>query len=95
MYLCACIRESIATFLTRGELWINWERGKKVFEELLLDYESSVSSGCWMKSSGSAFITAPMEYYCPVSFGKKIDPSGEYIRIYIPELRHFPGLSDY
>lgn len=95
MYMYPCTRESVATFLTRGDLWISWERGRNVFEELLLDYESSVSSGCWMKSSGSAFITEPMEYYCPVNFGKKIDPSGEYIRIYIPELRQFPGLCEH
>jgi len=32
-----------------------------------------------------------MEYYCPVTFGYKIDPTGQYIRHYIPELRDFPS----
>ena len=64
-----------------------------MFWELLLDYENSVSSGCWLKSSGSAFINGPMEHYCPVSYGIKIDPTGEYIRQYIPELRNFPSTS--
>ncbi len=84
-------RESIAFFLTRGELWISWEHGRKVFEELMLDFENSVSSGCWMKSSGSAFINSTMEYYCPVTYGVEIDPTGKYIRTYIPELKDFPS----
>ena len=28
--------------------------------------------------------------YSPVAFGKKTDPSGAYIRKYIPQLRAFP-----
>ena len=84
-------RESVAIFLTRGDLWQNWVDGKKLFEELLLDFEPGVSSGCWMKSSCSAFITGPVEHYCPITFGKKLDPHGSYIRHYLPELKHFPG----
>lgn len=30
-------RHAVACFLTRGDLWISWEEGMKVFEELLLD----------------------------------------------------------
>lgn len=30
-------RHAVACFLTRGNLWISWEEGMKVFEELLLD----------------------------------------------------------
>lgn len=84
-------RESVAIFLTRGDLWQSWVEGKKVFEELLLDFEPGVSSGCWMKSSCSAFITGPVEHYCPISFGKKLDPHGKYIRRYLPELQQYPG----
>ena len=50
-----------------------------------------MSSGCWMKSSCSAFITGPVEHYCPVTFGKKLDPHGEYIRRYLPQLQFYPG----
>ena len=84
-------RESVASFLTRGDLWINWVWGKDTFEELMLDFEVTVSSGCWMKSSCSAFFTGPVEHFCPVTFGKQIDPTGIYIRTYCPELKNFPG----
>ena len=30
-------RHSVACFLTRGDLWVSWEEGLKVFDELLLD----------------------------------------------------------
>jgi len=29
-------RHSVACFLTRGDLWISWEQGMKVFDEYLL-----------------------------------------------------------
>ena len=30
-------RHAVACFLTRGDLWVSWEEGLKVFDELLLD----------------------------------------------------------
>lgn len=30
-------RHSVACFLTRGDLYISWEEGQAVFEELLID----------------------------------------------------------
>lgn len=30
-------RHSVACFLTRGDLYVSWERGKDVFEEHLID----------------------------------------------------------
>lgn len=84
-------RESIATFLTRGDLWITWVKGAEVFEMYMLDYEPSVSCGCWMKSSSSAFVTGQLEHYNPITYGQKLDPDGYYIRHYVPELKYFPS----
>ncbi|KAA8580321.1 hypothetical protein FQN60_005856, partial [Etheostoma spectabile] len=42
-------RHAVACFLTRGDLWIGWEEGMKVFEELLLDADWSVNAGSWMR----------------------------------------------
>ena len=71
---------------------MKWSKGKDVFEELLLDFEPSVSCGCWMKSSCSAFFTGPVEHYCPMTYGQRMDPAGKYVRAYIPELRRFPSM---
>ena len=83
-------RESVATFLTRGDLWISWVHGKDTFEEFMLDFEPSVSCGCWMRSSACSFITGHVEHYCPVTYGQQIDPEGKYIRQFVPELEYFP-----
>uniref|UniRef100_A0A4W5LZZ8 Cryptochrome circadian regulator 2 n=1 Tax=Hucho hucho TaxID=62062 RepID=A0A4W5LZZ8_9TELE len=62
-----------------------------VFEELLLDADWSVNAGSWMWLSCSAFFQQFFHCYCPVGFGKRTDPSGDYIRRYIPKLKDYPN----
>jgi cryptochrome len=52
----------------------------QIFEELQLDAEWSVNSGSWLWLSCSAFFHSQIPWFCPVSVGKKLDPSGNYIR---------------
>ncbi|KAG5830846.1 hypothetical protein ANANG_G00314890 [Anguilla anguilla] len=62
-------RHAVACFLTRGDLWISWEEGMKVFEELLLDADW-VNSGLAVLqvfSSSSSTATAPR--YLPILRG--------------------------
>lgn len=70
-------RHAVACFLTRGNLWISWEEGMKVFEELLLDADWSVNAGMWLWLSCSSFFQQFFHCYCPVKFGRKADPNGE------------------
>uniref|UniRef100_A0A7N6FHA9 Photolyase/cryptochrome alpha/beta domain-containing protein n=1 Tax=Anabas testudineus TaxID=64144 RepID=A0A7N6FHA9_ANATE len=84
-------RHAVACFLTRGDLWISWESGMRVFEELLLDADWSVNAGSWMWLSCSAFFQQFFHCYCPVGFGRRTDPSGDYIRRYIPILKDYPN----
>lgn len=84
-------RHAVACFLTRGDLWISWEEGQKVFEELLLDADWALNAGNWMWLSASAYFYQYFRVYSPVAFGKKTDKSGEYIRKYVPELREYPA----
>lgn len=83
-------RHAIACFLTRGDLWISWEEGLKVFDELLLDADWSVNAGMWLWLSGSSFFQQFLNCYCPVGFGKQADPTGDFIRHYLPLLKGFP-----
>nr|XP_023017756.1 cryptochrome-2-like [Leptinotarsa decemlineata] len=83
-------RHAVACFLTRGDLWISWEEGMKVFEELLLDADWSVNAGMWMWLSCSSFFQQFFHCYCPVKFGRKADPNGDYIRKYLPILNNMP-----
>ncbi|XP_028666189.2 cryptochrome circadian regulator 5 [Erpetoichthys calabaricus] len=83
-------RHAVACFLTRGDLWISWEEGQKVFEEFLLDADWSLNAGNWQWLSASAFFYQFYRIYSPIAFGKKTDKNGDYIRKYIPILRKFP-----
>ena len=73
-------RHATACFLTRGDLWVSWEEGMRVFDELLLDADWSVNAGTWMWLSCSSFFTQFFPVYDPVKFGRKVDPNGDYIR---------------
>ncbi|KAM4652531.1 cryptochrome-1-like [Discoglossus pictus] len=83
-------RHAVACFLTRGDLWISWEEGQKVFEELLLDADWSLNAGNWQWLSASAFFHQFFRVYSPVAFGKKTDKNGDYIKKYLPILKKFP-----
>ncbi|XP_022085334.1 cryptochrome-2-like isoform X2 [Acanthaster planci] len=84
-------RHAVACFLTRGDLWISWEEGQKVFEEWLLDADYSLNAGNWMWLSASAFFHQYFRVYSPTVFGKKTDKNGDYIRKYLPVLKKMPA----
>lgn len=84
-------RHAVACFLTRGDLWISWEEGQKVFEQTLIDSDYSMNAGNWMWLSASAFSHHYTKIFHPVKFGKRTDSTGEYVRRYIKELKDFPA----
>lgn len=83
-------RHAVACFLTRGHLYQSWEKGAFVFEQYLLDADYALNSANWQWLSCSAFFNRYFHVYGPVSFGKKTDPNGDYIRKYLPVLKDFP-----
>ena len=84
-------RHAVACFLTRGDLWCSWELGVKVFDELLLDADYALNNGNWMWLSASCFFYQYFRVYGPVSFPKKTDKEGAFVRHYLPELKDFPS----
>lgn len=52
----------------------------QVFDELLLDADWSVNAGSWMWLSCSSFFQQFFHCYCPVGFGRRTDPNGDFIR---------------
>lgn len=52
-----CLRVKFYEWYSAGDLWISWEEGMKVFDELLLDADWSVNAGQWMWLSGWTFRT--------------------------------------
>jgi len=49
-------RHLVACFLTRGDLWIHWELGAKVFDKLLLDADWTLNNANWQWLSCSRFF---------------------------------------
>lgn len=88
------LRNITATFLTRGGLWISWEAGVQHFLKYLLDADWSVCAGNWMWVSSSAFEKLLDSSSCtsPVALARRLDPKGEYVKRYLPELEKFPAL---
>ncbi|KVI06016.1 DNA photolyase, FAD-binding/Cryptochrome, C-terminal, partial [Cynara cardunculus var. scolymus] len=83
-------RHSVACFLTRGDLFVHWEKGRNVFERLLIDSDWAINNGNWLWLSCSSFFYQYNRIYSPISFGKKYDPSGAYIRHFLPVLKDMP-----
>lgn len=83
-------RHSLACFLTRGDLWISWEEGVKVFRKYLIDHDHALNSANWMWLSASAFFNRYFRVYSPVSFARKWDTDGAFVKHYLPVLKNMP-----
>ena len=84
-------RHSVACFLTRGDLFLSWEEGARIFDKYLLDADWALNNGNWMWLSASSFFYQFFRVYGPVSFGKKTDKEGHYIKKYVPVLARMPA----
>ncbi|XVF24850.1 hypothetical protein REPUB_Repub13aG0163300 [Reevesia pubescens] len=83
-------RHCVACFLTRGDLFVHWEEGRDVFERLLIDSDWAINNGNWLWLSCSSFFYQYNRIYSPISFGRKYDPNGNYIRHFLPILKDMP-----
>ncbi|XP_022714867.1 (6-4)DNA photolyase isoform X5 [Durio zibethinus] len=83
-------RHCVACFLTRGDLFVHWEKGRDVFERLLIDSDWAINNGNWLWLSCSSFFYQYNRIYSPTSFGRKYDPNGNYIRHFLPVLKDMP-----
>jgi cryptochrome len=84
-------RHAVACFLTRGDLWISWERGRETFDRLLVDADYSLNNANWLWLSSSAFFHQYYRVYSPISFPQKYDPNGDFVRHFLPVLRDMPA----
>jgi len=87
------LRNALAMFLTRGNLWLSWEHGLQFFLNYLIDADWAVCAGNWMWVSSSAFEKCLNHSFTldPTVYGRRVDPHGTYIKKYIPELKNMPA----
>ena len=89
-------RHAVSCFLTRGQLWQHWEKGRDVFEKKLVDADWALNNGNWLWLSGVAPFSMPyFRLYNPCPDGKSSlnveVKKAEFIRYWVPELEKFPS----
>ena len=78
-----------ASFLTK-DLGIDWREGARHFFDLLVDGDIAQNIGNWQWVAGTGVDSRPNRVYNPAAQLKKLDPSGDYVRRYVPELADVP-----
>ncbi|KAF4592268.1 Deoxyribodipyrimidine photo-lyase [Ophiocordyceps camponoti-floridani] len=80
-------RMIVASFLAK-DLLIDWRKGERYFMEHLVDGDFASNSGGWGFSASVGVDPQPyFRIFNPLLQSEKFDPSGEYIRKWIPELK--------
>jgi deoxyribodipyrimidine photo-lyase len=80
-----------ASFLTK-HLGFDWRVGERWFMRLLLDGDESNNNGNWQWIASVGVDPQPpyRRIYNPARHRKRFDPSGAYVRRFVPELRAVP-----
>ncbi|GAA1341012.1 cryptochrome/photolyase family protein [Arthrobacter roseus] len=80
------IRMVTASFLIKN-LMVNWRTGEQWFWDTLVDADAASNPANWQWVAGSGADAAPyFRIFNPVTQSKKFDPSGGYLRRFVPEL---------
>jgi deoxyribodipyrimidine photo-lyase len=85
-YMHNRLRMVVASFLVK-DLGIDWRWGERYFAEKLNDFDLSANNGGWQWASSSGCDAQPyFRIFNPVSQSRKFDPTGKFIRRYLPQL---------
>ncbi|OBG40662.1 deoxyribodipyrimidine photo-lyase [Mycobacterium sp. E3198] len=81
------VRMIVASFLVK-DLHLPWQWGAAWFLDQLVDGDMANNQHGWQWCAGSGTDAAPyFRVFNPVTQGARFDPSGDYIRRWVPELR--------
>ena len=84
-------RMIVASFLVK-DLHVAWQLGARHFMHWLRDGDLASNNHGWQWVAGTGTDPAPFfRIFNPVTQGLKFDPDGDYVRRYVPELRHLEG----
>lgn len=85
------LRMVTAMFLTK-HLFTDWRLGEKFFMQHLVDGDFSANNGGWQWSASTGADAAPyFRVFNPTLQSRRFDETGEFIRHWVPELRHVPS----
>lgn len=85
------VRMITASFLCK-DLHVWWPVGAQHFLDHLVDGDLASNNHGWQWVAGTGTDASPyFRVFNPVTQGKRFDPDGEYVRQWVPELRHLNG----
>jgi deoxyribodipyrimidine photo-lyase len=89
-YMHNRVRMLVASFLTKN-LLIDWREGESWFWDCLVDADAANNPASWQWVAGCGLDAAPyFRIFNPVTQGERFDPSGRYVRHWVPELSALP-----
>ncbi len=85
------VRMIVGSFLVK-DLHLHWRRGARHFMEHLRDGDLASNQQGWQWVAGTGTDASPyFRVFNPVKQGLDHDPTGDYVRRWVPELRGVPG----
>ncbi|HWJ68272.1 MAG TPA: deoxyribodipyrimidine photo-lyase [Nocardioides sp.] len=85
------VRMIVASFLVK-DLQVEWQHGAEHFMAHLVDGDLASNQHNWQWVAGCGTDAAPyFRIFNPITQGEKFDPSGDYIRRWVPELAELAG----
>jgi deoxyribodipyrimidine photo-lyase len=79
-----------ASFLT-NDLHLDWRAGAAHFMRCLTDADLACNQLNWQWAAGTGTDTNPHRIFNPTRQGRRFDPTGAYVRRYLPELAGLPA----
>jgi deoxyribodipyrimidine photo-lyase len=90
-YMHNRVRMIVASFLVKN-LNIHWRKGSEWFWDCLVDADLANNSANWQWVAGCGADAAPyFRIFNPITQSEKFDKDGDYIRLFVPELKNLPN----
>jgi len=89
-YMHNRVRMVVGSFLVKN-LLLHWHHGEAWFRDCLMDADHANNCAGWQWIAGCGADAAPyFRIFNPVTQARRFDPKGEYVRYFVPQLRHLP-----
>jgi deoxyribodipyrimidine photo-lyase len=90
-YMHNRVRMIVGSFLVKN-LLLHWHHGERWFWDCLVDADMASNSASWQWIAGCGADAAPyFRVFNPITQGQKFDPEGQYVKRFIPDLKHLPA----